>query len=431
MKGIIINWAGTIASIPTDWLLCDGANSTPNLLGKYLLSVGAAENPGTTGGSATHTHSSTAHGHTQDTHSHTGTTSSGGTTALNEYSGYPIASTAIAGHAHTYTVSSVVATNQTTAVTTDTASNDPVYYKVAPIIDNSLAGVKYPASSLIFWGQATLPLGWSACDGSGGTPDLRNKFLKCVDSAENPGATGGSATHTHTPNSHTHIQDTHSHTGTSNGSNSWASYRALNHNEGIAWAHTHALTISSDVAVNQSSDITLDTINGEPTFKKLLIIKNTGVANRPKYAIVEWSGTIANIPLGYVLCDGNNGTPNLLDYFIKGALDSSELSNTGGSSVHGHTASTHNHTQNGHTHTVSGDNGGSTAVDGFGSGQVIPFTAHAHGNASSTSTTATNQATTITINNSDSQANYPPYYKVAFIMQDRELDVGAYAFMIN
>jgi len=32
-----------------------------------------------------------------------------------------------------------------------------------------------------------------------------------------------------------------------------------------------------------------------------------------------WSGSIASIPAGYVLCDGNNGTPDLRNKFIASA----------------------------------------------------------------------------------------------------------------
>jgi len=39
----------------------------------------------------------------------------------------------------------------------------------------------------------------------------------------------------------------------------------------------------------------------------------------PKGVIVMWSGTIATIPFGWALCDGNNGTTNLVDKFIVGA----------------------------------------------------------------------------------------------------------------
>jgi len=38
--------------------------------------------------------------------------------------------------------------------------------------------------------------------------------------------------------------------------------------------------------------------------------------------IVAWSGSVASIPELWVLCDGNNGTPNLQNRFIVGAGDS-------------------------------------------------------------------------------------------------------------
>lgn len=47
-SGGIIMWSGTIASIPTGWALCNGANGTPDLTDKFIISVtSAAENPGT------------------------------------------------------------------------------------------------------------------------------------------------------------------------------------------------------------------------------------------------------------------------------------------------------------------------------------------------------------------------------------------------
>ncbi len=46
--GGIIMWSGTIASIPAGWALCNGANGTPDLTDKFIISVAsAAENPGT------------------------------------------------------------------------------------------------------------------------------------------------------------------------------------------------------------------------------------------------------------------------------------------------------------------------------------------------------------------------------------------------
>lgn len=38
----------------------------------------------------------------------------------------------------------------------------------------------------------------------------------------------------------------------------------------------------------------------------------------PSGLIAMWHGLIANIPSGWVICDGNNGTPNLLARFVEG-----------------------------------------------------------------------------------------------------------------
>lgn len=47
-SGGIMMWSGTIASIPAGWALCNGANGTPDLTDKFIVSVAsAAENPGT------------------------------------------------------------------------------------------------------------------------------------------------------------------------------------------------------------------------------------------------------------------------------------------------------------------------------------------------------------------------------------------------
>ena len=61
--GCIVIWAGTIANIPTGYVICDGNNSTPNLLTRFLEGVAtAATNPGTTGGATSKT--TTGHTHT-------------------------------------------------------------------------------------------------------------------------------------------------------------------------------------------------------------------------------------------------------------------------------------------------------------------------------------------------------------------------------
>jgi len=53
-SGIISMWSGSAGAIPSGWYLCDGNNSTPNLVGKFIK---AGSTAGTTGGSNTHSHS--------------------------------------------------------------------------------------------------------------------------------------------------------------------------------------------------------------------------------------------------------------------------------------------------------------------------------------------------------------------------------------
>ena len=54
----------------------------------------------------------------------------------------------------------------------------------------------------------------------------------------------------------------------------------------------------------------------------------------PSGAIIMWHGTIANIPTGFVICDGNAGTPNLLASFVQGvATAATDPGATGGSTA--------------------------------------------------------------------------------------------------
>jgi len=53
---------------------------------------------------------------------------------------------------------------------------------------------------------AQVPRGWNLCDGNGGRPDLRNRFIPGAGARLNPDETGGSLTHTHafTTDAHQH-----------------------------------------------------------------------------------------------------------------------------------------------------------------------------------------------------------------------------------
>jgi len=61
-------WSGSIASIPTGWNLCNGANGTPDLRDRFIVGAGSTYSVAATGGSAnatlvSHTHTVTDPGH--------------------------------------------------------------------------------------------------------------------------------------------------------------------------------------------------------------------------------------------------------------------------------------------------------------------------------------------------------------------------------
>lgn len=83
----------------------------------------------------------------------------------------------------------------------------------------------------------------------------------------------------------------------------------------------------------------------------------------PQGSIIPWYGSSENIPNGFALCDGKNGTPDLRNRFIVGAGDTYKLSDIGGenavklepsqTSSHYHTFGYHNGNNNGYFITTA------------------------------------------------------------------------------
>ena len=92
----------------------------------------------------------------------------------------------------------------------------------------------------------------------------------------------------------------------------------------------------------------------------------TGIESFVTGMIILWNGAANAIPSGFVLCDGNNSTPDLRNRFIVGAGSSYNPGNTGGAAnvtlstaqIPSHSHSTNNHTHSfdagNHTHSFSG-----------------------------------------------------------------------------
>jgi microcystin-dependent protein len=75
--------------------------------------------------------------------------------------------------------------------------------------------------------------------------------------------------------------------------------------------------------VNKGRLINSDNIKVDKSIEVLGDI--SGNLSSLKGIIVMWSGSIANIPEGWLLCDGTNGTPDLRSRFVVGASSSSAI----------------------------------------------------------------------------------------------------------
>lgn len=135
-QGGIVMWSGTIATIPSGWYLCDGANNTPNLRNRFIVGAGDTYSPEDNGGYADATlveHSHNASTNTTGSHTHSYTKTNYSTSATDhQFAGsYNLSqaatNTSSAGnHSHTVTVDSegVSATNK----------NLPPYFALAYIM---------------------------------------------------------------------------------------------------------------------------------------------------------------------------------------------------------------------------------------------------------------------------------------------------------
>ena len=141
----------------------------------------------------------------------------------------------------------------------------------------------------------------------------------------------------------------------------------------------------------------------------------------PTGGILLWSGSIGSIPAGFVLCNGNNGTPDLRDRFIVGAGTTYAVNATGGSAdsvlpthTHGATSVV---TDPGHTHGLTSIPG--TAAGGGGTLYYGGFTGinDAQGSINTATTGITVATTNANAGVSGTNGNLPPYYALCYIMK--------------
>lgn len=145
--------------------------------------------------------------------------------------------------------------------------------------------------------------------------------------------------------------------------------------------------------------------------------------------IMMWHGNTASIPAGWALCNGANGTPNLLDRFVVGAGSAYGWGATGGAATVGHS---HGGAVQGtvlteaqipaHAHTIAGGGGSSGPRQAMAIDSSInpshDWIGPRIGGVPSTYTTGGNQPHYHGLNiDGTTLENRPPYYALFYIMK--------------
>jgi len=159
---------------------------------------------------------------------------------------------------------------------------------------------------------------------------------------------------------------------------------------------TNKLDVTGNARISGGA-LTVSSITGPTTVTGALasVVGTQKFYMVPKGAIIMWSGTLANIPSGWQLCDGTNGTPDLRQRFIIGVLSGQNPGGTGGSWTHIHGVDIPAFNSG----TYAGDRGYIAGTDNDG----ITYGHYHSVNPPYTDTTSANHT--------------PPYYALAFIMK--------------
>tara|TARA_A100001035_G_scaffold258538_1_gene235328 strand:+ start:142 stop:3348 length:3207 start_codon:yes stop_codon:yes gene_type:complete len=395
--GSIMIWSGATNQIPTGWQLCDGTNGSPDLRDKFIVGAGNSYSVDDTGGSAdatlvshSHTTNSTSKTLTGDvrrisegynaqgtasglfTKTNDGYNNITGSSSYSPVSGFTFDGT----HTHGTDSQGSSATN----------ANLPPYYALCYIYCTA-AG-----SNQTFIGLSDTPVShsnnkWLQSNGSSLVwADPPNSLSNIADSAQGVNVTGKVATTDGVDidiGGNLNAAGTSVDFGSATISFSGASISGLNSSDvnlanisdnaqGVAVTGKVATTDGMDIdiggsinaagtsidfqnttisftgasigglqsTINAGVDVHLNKTtanNGEVLSWNGTdydwVASSSGGGNVAVGSIMIWSGAVSNIPTGWQLCDGTNGSPDLRDKFVAGAGNSYSVNDTGGSTT--------------------------------------------------------------------------------------------------
>lgn len=242
-------------TVPEGFVLSNGNNGTINLHQKFFAGANSDTVLGSIGGVESHKHITPNSTNEAGAHTHIAYGFLGNSGSSNNASGYQGTKVA-APHNHNAERETISDGAHTHPIAdTGYATMLPPYADL-PVMEYQEIQKDIPLGIIIAFKGTSIPSGWSICNGSNGTPNLENRFIRGITSGI-VGAVGGSSTHTHT-NSSVTSAGSHNHGGSTSGTvwNSvdvWvtvgccatASNPSHSHNWGITidygGAHTHTL----------------------------------------------------------------------------------------------------------------------------------------------------------------------------------------------
>ena len=363
--GSIMIWSGATNQIPAGWQLCDGTNGSPDLRDKFVIGAGNNYNVDDTGGSTTETvnisGSDTVNISASDNVTISGTTGTvqqtGGSAYTSMYSQ--------ANHTHSFSGSATVNITASDTVNisgSDTVNTLPPYYSLCYIYCTA-AG-----SNQTFIGLSDTPIShsngkWLQSNGSslvwvdapsgGGTTINNNADNRIITGSSSATELNAESSLTYDGNILSFSDDKKIRYG--------SNFRM----EMYADATTGYLKMPADgsgafpLEIHSGSSEVIKIDDGNTQILTGIkdkdgdlgsagqILSSTGTqvnwidaptggsggGNVAVGSIMIWSGAVSNIPTGWQLCDGTNGSPDLRDRFVAGAGNSYSVDDTGGSTT--------------------------------------------------------------------------------------------------
>lgn len=218
---------------------------------------------------------------------------------------------------------------------------------------------------------------------------------------------------------------------------------------------TYEVALAEVFVANGAVQVNDDDITDVRTFA-------TSPSAVPRGVVTMWSGSANAVPLGWALCNGTNGTPDLRDRFVVGAGGAYTSGDTGGQDTvtltaaqmptHTHTGPSHDHGvgtlalgNDSHSHTANSagshnhDDKGSSIIlnaptqqniasgsnhhtsgaadTGSNGAHTHSTTTDTHSHSISGKTAAAGTGNTGSAGSGQSHENRPPYFALAFIMK--------------